>query len=181
VRILRPTREDEVLEAFVRGERDSPRWGERVRELEELHGGNVRAILEDHRAWLRREGLFFGFPDDVQWFRAALKPDEVLDILFIDWKWWLRLTGATRRPLDAARLMSSGAIPGAPVEEEDEVIARHAATNSELIAVRAPGSYLVLLEGHVRLTAYALFPRYLPTELEIYLGESARMADWSQY
>jgi hypothetical protein len=77
--------------------------------------------------------------------------------------------------------MSSGAIPGAPVEEEDEVIARHAATNSELIAVRAPGSYLVLLEGHVRLTAYALFPRYLPPELEIYLGESARMADWSQY
>ena len=30
----------------------------------------------------------------------------------------------------------------------------------------------VLLEGHVRMTAYALYPEYLPSELEVYLGTS---------
>jgi hypothetical protein len=50
-----------------------------------------------------------------------------------------------------------------------------------LIAVRVPGGPLVLLEGHVRLTAYALFPDYLPPELEIYLGESSDLAGWSEY
>ena len=61
------------------------------------------------------------------------------------------------------------------------MIARAASTNPELIAVRVPGSYLVLLEGHVRLTAYATFPEHLLDELELYLGESPRMAEWCLY
>jgi hypothetical protein len=72
-------------------------------------------------------------------------------------------------------------VAGVEADEGDERIARAAATNPELIAVRAPGSYLVLLEGHVRLTAYALFPEYLPAELELFLGESAEMEGWSEY
>jgi hypothetical protein len=39
-------------------------------------------------------------------------------------------------------------------------------------------SKLVLLEGHVRLTAYALFPKYLPEWLDVYLGVSAEMERW---
>jgi hypothetical protein len=181
MRILHPVDEDEVLRAFVRGERESPRWGERVRTLAGRHGDDVRAILEDHRAWLRKEGLFHGFPDDVSWYRAALAPDEVLDILYIDWDWWLRLTDGTRKPRDAAVRVRAGLVPEVEADEGDERIASAAATNPELIVVRAPDSYLVVLEGHVRLTAYALFPEHLPPELEVYLGESQAMAGWSEY
>jgi hypothetical protein len=181
MRILRPVTEDEVLAAFVRAERDSPRYGERVRELIELYGDDAGAILDEYRAWKRRDGLFGGFPDDVRWCRAALTPDEVLDIRYIDWNWWLTLSGGSRRPRDAAERMCAGLVPGAPVEVGDERIARAAATNPELIVVRAPGSYLVVLEGHVRLTAYALYPGYLPPELEVYLGESPEMESWSEY
>jgi hypothetical protein len=172
VQILRPVAEDEVLECFVLAERDSARYGERVRGLLEKHSGDVRAVLAEHRSW-PDEGLFGGFPRDVSWYRARLKKDEVLDILYINWDWWLRLTDGTRRPRDAAARQARDA--------GDEAIARAAATNPPLIAVRAPRSYLVVLEGHVRLTAYALFPEHLPDELEIYLGESPRMAEWSEY
>jgi hypothetical protein len=171
--ILRPATEEEVLECFVRAERDSERYGETVRRLLEKHGGDVRAVLEEHRAWESRDGLFGGFPRDVEWFRARVTRDELLDVLYINWDWWLRITGGTRRPRDAAVRQQP--------DDGDRAIAQAAATNPPLIAVRAPGSYLVLLEGHVRLTAYAMFPEYVPEELEIYLGESPDMAGWSEY
>ena len=34
------------------------------------------------------------------------------------------------------------------------------------------------VEGHVRLTAYALFPDHVPEELEILLGVSEDMPNW---
>jgi len=172
VRILGPASEDEVLAAFIQAERDSPRYGETVRKLVARVGDNPRAVLAAYRSW-PDQGLFYGFPRNVTWSRARLTREEVLDILYINWDWWLRLTGGSRRPRDAAANQKPD--PG------DEAIAQAAATNPELIAVRAPGSYLVLLEGHVRLTAYATFPQHVPAELEIYLGESPHMADWSEY
>jgi hypothetical protein len=129
VQILRPVTEDEVLECFVLAERDSPRYGERVRALLEQHHGDVRAVLADYRSYGRGDNVFSGFPEDVSWYRARLS----------SWR------------------------------------------NPPLIAVRAPGSYLVLLEGHVRLTAYAAFPEHVPDELEIFLGESPRMDGWALY
>jgi hypothetical protein len=57
-----------------------------------------------------------------------------------------------------------------------------AAANPELIVVTDPErSKLVLLEGHVRLTAYAAFPEYLPEELDGYLGVSPRIGEWSEW
>ena len=43
------------------------------------------------------------------------------------------------------------------------------------------GQPLVLVEGHARLTAYALFPHYLPAKLEILLGVSDEMPRWCQF
>jgi hypothetical protein len=40
MRILGPVSEDEVLECFVRAERDSERYGETLRKLEHRVGGN---------------------------------------------------------------------------------------------------------------------------------------------
>src|SRR5918912_2242127 len=93
MRVLRAATEAEVVAAFLRGELDSPRWGERLRELlrEEdvdaslVHTPNVEdaaegayrvRLLDRHRAWLRREGLFDGFPERVEWSRVALSPEE---------------------------------------------------------------------------------------------------------
>src|SRR5213593_4329692 len=109
MRIIRGSSEAEVVAAFLRGELDSPRYGERIRELlpaagldesallapelEDAEANTLRArVLEEHRAWLRREGLFNGFPDDVDWSLVGLAPEEVLSILYIDWDWWLDIS-----------------------------------------------------------------------------------------
>lgn len=171
MRKLRSATEAEVVEAYVRAERDSPRFGERMR-AELTEHGEPRAALGAARGWGRNEGMFGGWPERVDWWRVAMSPEEVLSMLFIDWDWWLTVTGGTRRPGDAR------------VEDREslEPIARAAATNPELIAIRAhPGARIVCVEGHLRLMSYALFPQYLPPELELYLGESPEIVRWGSY
>lgn len=131
-------------------------------------------VDERKRQWRERDGLFNGFPDDVSWERAGLTRDEVLAILYIDWDWWLTISKGTRLATVAVEVQGR--------DEGDRAIAEAAATNPALIVVTdGERSKLVLLEGHVRLTAYAAFPEHLPSELEVYLGVSPRIAEWSQW
>jgi len=153
---MRTATEDEVLECFWRAERAAPwRWSE-------------ADLVERQRTWREREGLFLGFPDDVAWERAALTRDELLAILYISWHWWVKVSHGTRLPRMA--------------EEGDRAIAVAVATNPELIVVTEPSrAKLVCLEGHIRLSSYANFPEYLPDELELYLGVSARITEWANF
>ena len=201
MRLLRPINEDEMVAVFLRGEYASERWREGLHGLLARHGcaedvlrrpnaadpeqNALRSrILEDHRAWERRDGLFGGFPHDVEWFRAELEPHEVLKILFIHWDWWLRVSGGTRRPLVTARRIRGGEVAGVTAPEHEPLAGALSATPppAELIAVTTPAhAPLVLLEGHFRLTAYALFPEHLPPKLEILLGVSEEMPRWCMF
>jgi hypothetical protein len=201
VRLLRPIAEDEVISVFLRGELDSGRYGEKLRRLLARDGrgdevlrradlGDVEAndyrrrLLDEHRAYDRREGLFFGFPEQVEWSRAELVRDEVLEILYIDWDWWLKLSGGSRRPRDAARRVRAGSIPGVGPEGDEPLAAAllKRPLPPELIAATTEShAPLVLVEGHARLTAYALFPDYLPDTLELIVGVSAEMRRWCQF
>jgi hypothetical protein len=162
VRTIRPTNEAEVLDCFWRGElAASSRWTD-------------ADVEQRQRSWRERTGLFDGFPHDVAWERVALTADEVLGILYIDWDWWLRVSKGTRLATVAVEVQGR--------DDGDRAIAAAVATNPELIVVTDEAhSRLVLLEGHVRLTAYAAFPEYLPAELELYLGTSPAIADWSEF
>lgn len=200
MRILRPATEDEVIAVFLRAELGSERYGEVLQNF--LHRDGVdpdvlarpnlsdsvgnryrRALLDEHRGFERRIGLFDGFPARVAWYRAALSGDEVLAIRYIDWDWWLTISNGSRSALVAAERIRRGEIDGVTVEEH-AVIAEslRSPTPPELIAATTPDrSSIVLVEGHVRLTTYALFPELLPKELELYLGEAEDMGAWSEF
>jgi hypothetical protein len=162
MRTLRDATEAEVLEALWRAElAAASRW-------------TAAEVAERQRQWRERDGLFGGFPDDVEWERAALARDEVLRILYINWDWWLTVSNGTRLATKAVELHGR--------DRGDRVIAAAAATNPELIVVTdRTREKLVLVEGHVRLTAYAAFATLLPNELEIYLGVSPTVAEWCQW
>jgi hypothetical protein len=190
MRLLHPVGEDEMIATFLRGELESERFGEQLRALLARDGRELgdagdayrRWLLDEHRSYERREGLFGGFPRDVDWFRAALSRDEVLDILFIDWSWWLELSGGTRSPREAARRIRAGELTGMTADVTAEEHEPFLASTSELIAVTTQSQdKLVLVEGHVRLTAYALFASRVPKELEILLGVSDQMPSWCQF
>jgi hypothetical protein len=189
-----------MVAVFLRGELDSSRYGEKLRGFLARDGrdsdvvrrpdlddpeanGYRRGLLEEYRAYESREGLFGGFPRQVDWYRAMLTRDEVLDVLYINWDWWLTISDDTRRPREAARRIRAGLVPGCTVEEHEPLAAalKGNPRPPELIVATTPAhSPLVVLEGHFRLTAYALFPDYLPDELEVLLGVSEEMAEWCQ-
>jgi hypothetical protein len=160
--MVRKAGEAEVLDCFWAGELAAgSRWTE-------------ADVAERQRTWREGEGLFDGFPDDVEWERVALTRGEVLEIRYINWDWWLRISNGTRLPRVAVEVQGR--------DDGDRAIAAAVAANPELIVVTDPErSRLVLLEGHVRLTAYAAFPACLPDELEVYLGTSPRIAEWSEF
>ena len=177
-----------MIAVFLRGELESERFGEKLREmlagreLDDVDAAGRRALLEEHRAYESREGLFGGFPREVDWFRAALTRDEVLDIQFIDWSWWLQLSGGTRSAREAARRIRAGELTPLTADANAEEHEPYLSSKSELIAVTTPAKEkLVLLEGHVRLTAYALYPDRVPAELELLLGSSEEMPDWALF
>jgi len=200
MRILQPVDEDEVIAAFLRAELDSERYGPKLRGLLDRDGRGEsvlrrpdlasaddnayrRALLDEHRAFERREGLFQGFPRHVDWHRAVFTREELLEIRYINWDWWLRISEGSRRPADAAARIRAGEIPGATAHDEEPIAVGLGAPGApELIAATTSAlAPVVLVEGHGRLTAAALFPELVPDELELLLGISAEMAAWSEF
>jgi hypothetical protein len=99
------------------------------------------------------------------------------------WDWWLRLSAGTRRPVDAAQRIRSGEVDGVTAEEHERVaLGLRAPSPPELIVLTGRDrSRLVLVEGHVRLTAYALFSAVLPRELVVFLGVAEDAQSWSEW
>ena len=197
MRLLHRMSEHEVVATFLRAELDSGRYGATLRALlardgrpeevlrrpdfaSETDNDYRRTLLDEHRAFERREGLFLGFPRHVEWQRAALEPGEVLAIRYINWEWWLDASGGSRRATDAARRIRAGELAGVSADEHEAFA--DAAEQPELIAATTPDlAPLVLVEGHARLTAYALFPERLPPELELFVGISPEMPGCCQF
>ncbi len=196
LRIIESVSEAEVIACFLRAELDSGRYGEVLRKLLDRDGLDVdiltrpnltdsaanryrSRLLDEYRGFEQRIGLFGGFPERVDWHRAALSPQEVLEILYIDWEWWLEISDGTRRPKVAADKIRRGEVPGSTVEEHRMLFD---VAQPDLIVVTKPDrATLVVLEGHYRLTAYAMFPELLPDELELYLGEAEDMGAWGNF
>jgi len=101
-----------MIAAFVRGELHSERFGAAVRAAMRRHRVRRRvveqpdttdpeqnaqrlAVLRDYRRYGLDNSLFDGFPyDDAVWSRVALARDEVLAIRYIDYDYWVELSGA---------------------------------------------------------------------------------------
>src|SRR6266487_2625247 len=50
-----------------------------------------------------------------------------------------------------------------------------------ILVTKNVDAYLVVMEGHVRLTAYLIVPEYIPSELEVILGTSPQITNWGCY
>lgn len=188
-----------MVAVFLRGELPSGHTGPAIERALAKTGVDPRVVREpdvsdpDANATRRRllaeargydgAGLFNGFPADVRWEWAAITPEELMSVRYIDYSYWVELSGGTRLPTDGARRIREGVEPfGVPsagfFELADELAT--GAQFSPLILVDGPAG-LVVLEGHARLTAYALQRAAVPPELEVLVGSSPSMSRWALY
>jgi hypothetical protein len=188
--------EDEMVAVFLQTEIASMRFESRLVAILQRDGRDRRIldwpnlddaeenayrvlVLGEHRGYRRGADVFTGMPDDVRWFRARLLREEVLQVRYIDYDYWTELSGGTRRVADGAArvrrgIKAFGVGNGAYWYLADAL--RAGATFPEPILVGTDEqSPLVVLEGHVRLTAYLLRPQYLPATLPILVGLSPQM------
>jgi hypothetical protein len=209
MRVLRQSHEAEMIAEFLQQEYASvDRYRALIEDALQAEGVGPALITEadisddDENAFRRRLfGRYRGygtgrpsyltdFPDTgVQWQWVALSASELLDSRFIRYPFWSDLSQGTRSPRVAAdRIVND---PTTMEHLEDGIrdrflsLAQHIRDGQQmppLILVSADeGATRVVLEGHTRLTAYALAADAIPDEVEALLGLSSDITNWDEY
>jgi hypothetical protein len=193
--------EEEFVVFFLATEITSPRWGGQIEQLLR-RDGRGREIITDpdvHRAgdnryrlrlfnefrgYADRTRLFGGFPRDVRWHRALITREELQKVKYIRWDYWTDITNGTRLPRDAVERLKAGGMQTGDaqyIRSISETIRNRAAIPEPILVATDQHSPPVVLEGHARVTAYFIDPRYIPGKLKVIVGLSEHMAEWSEY
>ncbi len=105
-----------------------------------------------------------------------------MNVRYIDYSYWNELSGGSRLPRDAAIRIRSGitvfGMSTDPFLKMAEALQQGAQFPELILVGTKPDADLVVLEGHARLTAYALVPDFTPNELTVIAGFSAAMCAW---
>jgi hypothetical protein len=199
MRRLRPSSEAEMVALFLRTELPAARFRDTLRALLDQDGLPERLItapnlddpaenqareqlLTQHREYGDRAGLFEGFPHDVCWEWMALTPAELATVRYVDYDYWVELSGGSRLAADAAPRVRAGVAPFGVSSDWALGMAQAFADGARfpplILVTTGPGGDLVVLEGHARLTACMLARDRLPPELEVLVGSSSAMTRW---
>src|SRR6516165_11342569 len=128
MRWLRPSSEAEMVALFLRTELPAARFRDTLRALLQSHGlpesvittpdlGDAAEnqarlrLLTEHREYGTRTGLFEGFPNDVRWQWMAITPAELARVRYIDYDYWVELSGPSRLAAGAAPRIRAGVAP----------------------------------------------------------------------
>lgn len=199
MRRLRPSSEAEMVAVFLRAELSSSRFGlalqaslkrdsvpEHVVTAPDLSNdvaNQVRlGLLTEHRGYGTRTQLFDGFPKDVRWEWQAITSAELSRVRFIDYSYWVELSGGSRMAVDAAPRIRAGAAPfGSPSDwilDLGQEVAAGTRFPPLILVTTGSTADLVVLEGHARLAGFMLAPDHLAPEVEVLVGSSPTMAYW---
>jgi hypothetical protein len=194
--VVRDSSEDEMIALFLSGELGSERFGGGIRTALDAAGqtealitaadlGDAdqnrarRALLATTRGYGEDRDVFENFPARVRWIRAMLTPDELARVRYIEYSYWNELSGGSRLAADAAQKIRRG-ITVFGVSNKRFLRAARAVERGEhfppLILAGRRRDCLICLEGHLRLTAYALAG--FPTEIEALVGTARTMDRW---
>lgn len=202
MQILASITEHDMVATFLKAEVNSERWSQTILDILERNSINRKIIdepdtsdleenlcrlqvLGDFRGYKQHQGMFESFPDNISWYRAVLHQHELAQVRYIDYSYWVVLSGGSRLPSDAARNIHAGIQVFGQSTEGFLNVARALQGGTkfpELILVSVDDtSPLVVVEGHVRLTTYFLAPQCLPDELTVLVGFSPNIVEWGLY
>jgi len=183
--------------AFLRAERSSERFTNLVGafdpalldspDLTSAAENEERAgILQRYRGYRVGAYLFQGFPTDVKWRRWAVAINDLRRFRYARHATWLQLSRGSRLVGDGANNVDAITVVEEGVSISSQVKAVAAAIDrdesvEETICVSTTANpvpeEIVVLEGHVRSTAY-LYARRSPSEITTIIGSSPRMTQW---
>ena len=177
MKTIRETNENEMLLEYLKCEVNSNRFGGKLEEtLDELNfsqdiilNANLdnenenkqrRLIMEKFREYPTGD-IFVNFPKEFKWLYVQFEEGDFNKMFFLNWPCWNKRTNNSGKPADAAQNVLKGVefedIPNEKFLKGLEYL-ENGNQFKPLIAVTCNGEKFVLIEGHSRMTVYALKP-----------------------
>ena len=197
--LLRESSEDEMILEFLKAESTSSRFCEQLTESmkrlgyeeklitvadlsSETENGKRKQLLGEFRGYGEDRELFERFPMVSEWTLCKFSGTDLENIRYIDYSYWNELSEGTHKPLSAAETIRKGVrIYG--VSNEGFLQAAEYVKNGgifpKLFFLTADYENFVIVEGHQRMTAYALVPEYF-RDVEVIVGKCSEeeMKKW---
>lgn len=198
MRLVQQIGEEEMVAHFLQTELHSDRFSDAIERL--LHNGRIERriveqpdihseaeniqrakVLGEWRGYGRSYDVFTEMPDDVQWWRALVNWADLERVKYINDEYWTEFSGGSRLVSDAARRILSGRMPevAAGYLSMAQVLEQGARFPEMIFIANPQKDDLVVLEGHVRITAHVLhqqISKNAPFELAVLVGCSDQMS-----
>lgn len=200
MRVIERLTEAEMVATFLRAEITSSRFSKDILRILERDGidrniiddpdineadeNQYRAtLLGEFRGYKRNEELFTDFPNDVEWYRVLLNRSDLLKIRYMNYSYWIDLSGGSRLVADAVKRVVAGEIEKATanwIRAAADAVKQGELFPELILVSRNRRSGLIVLEGHLRATAYLLSLDYLPPEQPAIVGYSEGIIVWDE-
>ena len=193
---LHPISEDAMVAVFLKTELASARFGPPILAILQRDGQEPqiidqpnltnpadnayrRQVLGEWRGYQRDTDVFKDFPPDVRWYRAVATIADLAQLRYINDDYWIELSGGSRLVTDAVARIRQGIeafqVSNAGFWYMVEALCAGAVFPELILVGKDERSPLVVLEGHVRLTAYLLRPNCVPTTVPVLVGYAPQM------
>jgi len=202
MKIIGQISEDEVISEFLMGEVNSSRFGKNIinnlkkdkkpkkiiikpnlkNKKENL---SRKKLLGKIRGFGKNKKIFENFPKEIIWNKAIFDKKELKKVRYIDYSYWNELSNKSRLPIEAAKKIGKGEkaydVSNDGFFEILSVIKQKKKFPKMIFVAKNKKSRIVVLEGHARLTAYFLEPKFIPKKLKVIIGYSEKIINWSLY
>lgn len=139
-------------------------------------------ILGRYRGWKHNQYLFSDFPKSVAWYEVELTPKEIEKLKYINYSYWVKMSGGSRLVKDAACNIRQGRTVFGESNQRFFKVAKEIEGGykfPEMILVAEDEKTTpVILEGHLRATAYVL-SRKKPKIIKALLGVDPSIKEWA--
>ena len=132
-----------------------------------------KKLLGEFRGYGLNRELFENFPNEIQWSLCSFAGCDLNSIRYIDYSYWNELSQGTHSPLKAAQTILKGieiyGQSNAGFVKAAEFI-KNGGKFSRPILLTSDSEHFVIVEGHLRITAFALVPEHF-NDVECFVGK----------
>ena len=182
--------EDEMISEYLRAEYLSERFSGQIKnamsqllisehmileaDIESAdENAKRKKLLGKFRGYGLNREMFERFPVITAWSLCSFTGDDLGKIRYIDYSYWNELSDGTHLPIVAAETIRKGvSIYG---QDNDGFLRaaeyiRNGGTFPKMFFLTSDFENFVIVEGHLRMTAYALAPEYF-NHVEVIVGK----------
>lgn len=188
--IIRASSEAEMILEYLKAEYRSERFSEQIHkamkelsldesiilsaDLNSAEENKARKnLLGEFRGYGQNREMFERFPHEISWSICRFVSDDLSSIRYIDYDYWNELSQGTKSPLVAAQTIRDGIEiynqSNAGFVKAAEYI-KCGGKFPRPIFLTADYEHFVIVEGHLRMTAFALAPECF-NDIDCFVGK----------